>query len=163
MDKNVKLVAAGPAATGALLRAPRWLMLMAGLGVMTWAQAGWEEGPGAAAAAAAAVQPAPQPASAPDAQALSDPAWISAGRKRFISACAYCHGQQGESGKVKSFKERPGWDPLAIHTVIANGRVRSGNVMPAWKDSLKDDEIWQIVAYIKSLTPPAPETLGASQ
>lgn len=162
MDKSVKLVAAGPAATGALLRASRWLMLMAGLGGMTWAQAGWEEGPGAA-TAAAVVQAAPQPASAPDAQALSDPAWISAGRKRFISACAYCHGQQGESGKVKSFKERPGWDPTAIHQVIANGRVRSGNVMPAWKDSLKDDEIWQIVAYIKSLTPLTPETQGASQ
>lgn len=156
------LVTACRAATRALLRAQHPLAWIAGLGLMVSAQAGWEEGAGAA-QAVAAVQPAPPSASAPDATALGDPAWIAAGRKRFISACAYCHGQQGESGKVKSFKERPGWDPVAIHHVIANGRVRAGNVMPAWKDSLKDDEIWQIVAYIKSLTPLPPEPQGASQ
>lgn len=89
----------------------------------------------------------------PTAQQLTDPEWVAAGRKRFLSACAYCHGQQGEAGKVKSFKERLGWDAQLIHDVIAQGRVRAGNIMPAWKDSIPDAEIWQLVAYIKSLSP----------
>jgi mono/diheme cytochrome c family protein len=107
-----------------------------------------------AAPAAAADEPAP--AAVPTAEQLADPVWIDAGRKRFISTCAYCHGQQGEAGKVKSFKERPGWEPQKIHDVIANGRTRAGNVMPSWKASIPDAEIWQIVAYIKSLTPAEP-------
>ncbi len=94
------------------------------------------------------------PASAaPTLQELTDADWIAQGRKRFVSACAYCHGQQGEAGKVKSFKERPGWDPARIREAIANGSTRNGNLMPAWKDSIPDAEIWKIVAYIKSLTP----------
>lgn len=120
---------------------------------------------GSAVAAAQAAEVPTAPASAasaaaavPTLQQLADPEWIAAGRKRFISACAYCHGQEGEAGKVKSFKERPGWDPQRIHEVIANGRRRAGNVMPSWKDSISDDEIWRLVAYIKSLTPG--ETVG---
>ncbi|HSV71288.1 MAG TPA: cytochrome c [Methylibium sp.] len=109
---------------------------------------------GGPAAAADAVEPAP----VPTLQDLANPEWIAAGRERFVSACAYCHGQQGEAGKVKSFKERPGWDPQRIHDVIADGRTRAGNVMPPWKGSIPDAEIWRIVAYIKSLTPG--ETVG---
>ena len=92
-------------------------------------------------------------AAQPTADDLKNTEWIAAGRARFVSACAYCHGQEGTSGKSKSFKERPGWEPVAIHDVIAEGRVRAGNVMPAWKGSIPDDDIWKLVAFIKSLTP----------
>lgn len=78
--------------------------------------------------------------------------WIDAGRDRFNSACTYCHGAKGEGGKVKSFTERSGWKPEAIHEVISKGRTRGSNVMPPWGDSMKDEEIWKVVAYIKSLS-----------
>lgn len=52
---------------------------------------------------------------------------------------------------ARPFRERVDWDPQAIHDVIANGRRRGANVMPAWKDSLSEDEIWRITAYIRSL------------
>lgn len=116
-------------------------------------------GAGAAVAADSPAVAADAPAAAdvaaavPSAQQLADPEWVAQGRKRFISACAYCHGQQGEAGKGKSFKDRPGWNPAQIHDVIADGRVRAGNVMPAWKESIPDADIWKLVAYIKSLTP----------
>ncbi|MBK9078394.1 MAG: cytochrome c [Hyphomicrobium sp.] len=78
--------------------------------------------------------------------------WIAQGRAKFISACSYCHGSKGDAGKVKSFTERSNWNPQSIHDVITNGRTRGSNVMPPWGGSIADDEIWRIVAYIKSLS-----------
>jgi mono/diheme cytochrome c family protein len=40
---------------------------------------------------------------------------------------------------------------VQIHDVITNGRKRGANVMPAWKGSLSDDDIWRITAFIRSL------------
>ena len=87
----------------------------------------------------------------PDIQQLADPQWIAQGRDTFIQTCGYCHGAEGDAGKSRPFRERVDWDPQAIHDVIANGRRRGANVMPAWKDSLSEDEIWRITAYIRSL------------
>jgi mono/diheme cytochrome c family protein len=100
---------------------------------------------GCALLAAAAAAAAPS-----DAQ-LTDPAWIQAGREKFVATCGYCHGTEGDAGKHRPFRERVEWDAQQIHDVIAHGRQRGANVMPAWKDSIADEQIWQIVAYIKSL------------
>lgn len=91
------------------------------------------------------------PAAEPDAGQLADPAWIAAGREKFVHTCAYCHGQEGDAGKNRPFRERLDWDASVIHDVITNGRQRGANVMPAWGGSIADDDIWRIVAYIKSL------------
>lgn len=88
----------------------------------------------------------------PTTDQLSDPEWIQSGRKKFVQACAYCHGQEGDSGKVKPFRERIDWDPIKIHDVIANGRQSGSNVMPSMKDSIDDELIWKMVAYIRSLS-----------
>lgn len=82
---------------------------------------------------------------------LSDPAWIAAGREKFIQTCAYCHGQEGDAGKHRPFRERVDWDPDLIHDVIANGRKRGANVMPSWNGAISDEDIWKITAYIRSL------------
>jgi len=103
----------------------------------------------AATALLAAAQEAPK---APDPQQLLDPQWIQEGRDKFIQACGYCHGPEGDAGKVRPFRERENWDPQAIHDVILNGRRRGANVMPAWQGALSSDEIWRITAYIRSLS-----------
>jgi mono/diheme cytochrome c family protein len=87
----------------------------------------------------------------PEAAQLKDPAWIAAGRAKFVPTCAYCHGQEGDSGKNRPFRERIDWDAEVIFDVISNGRKRGANVMPAWGDSISEEERWKIVAYIKSL------------
>jgi mono/diheme cytochrome c family protein len=92
-----------------------------------------------------------QGSAAPDLKQLTDPQWIAQGRETFVQTCGNCHGAEGDAGKARPFRERVDWDPQAIHDVIANGRRRGANVMPAWKDSLSDDEIWRITAYIRSL------------
>jgi mono/diheme cytochrome c family protein len=77
---------------------------------------------------------------------------IQEGKARFVQTCAYCHGQEGEAGKTRPFKTHTNWEPQAIFDTISNGRVRGGNVMPTWKDAIPPEEIWKIVAYIRSLS-----------
>lgn len=91
------------------------------------------------------------PKAVPSMDQLKDPSWIAAGREKFVPTCAYCHGQEGDSGKNRPFRERSDWDPELIFDTIANGRQRGSNVMPAWGGSIAEEEIWRIVAYIKSL------------
>ena len=118
-----------PAATGRCWRIAAAALLLAGL-------------PTVHAQDAAAV---------PSAEDLRNPEWVQAGREKFGQTCAYCHGKEGDSGKNRPFRERIDWDPLVIHDVITNGRKRGANVMPAWKGSLSDDDIWRITAFIRSL------------
>jgi mono/diheme cytochrome c family protein len=42
-------------------------------------------------------------------------------------------------------------DPDVIFNTIANGRICGSSVMPPWKNTLTDEEISQLVAYIVSL------------
>lgn len=87
---------------------------------------------------------------------LRQEAAIAEGKVRFIQICAYCHGQEGEAGKTRPFKTHSDWNPQDIFDTISNGRVRGGNVMPAWKDAISPEDIWKIVAYIKSLSASTP-------
>jgi len=92
------------------------------------------------------------PATIPSGDDLRQIEWIAQGEARFNSTCIACHGSKGEAGKVKAFTERTGWNPITIFNVITHGRIRGGNIMPPWGDSLSETEIWYLVAYIKSLS-----------
>lgn len=91
------------------------------------------------------------------------------GKKAFGSYCTSCHGLDGQNTGVP-FADRmsPPVASLAsasvqnytdgqLHWVIQNGISPSG--MPASKDLLSDEEIWEIVAYIRHLPPKG--SLGA--
>jgi len=91
---------------------------------------------------------------APSAEDLKSEAWIAIGESRFIKTCAYCHGTKGQAGKTAAFSSRKNWDPQTIFDVISEGRTNGSNVMPSWKGSIPDEDIWKIVAYIKSLSAP---------
>jgi mono/diheme cytochrome c family protein len=82
---------------------------------------------------------------------LDDPKRIEAGRRRFNQACTYCHGKEGEGGKTPSFKGRKDLDAQTVFNVISNGRRRGANIMPPWKNSLSEEQIQELVAYILSL------------
>jgi aldose sugar dehydrogenase len=61
--------------------------------------------------------------------------------------CASCHGQQGESFRMRVFKY--GAKNEEIHKSIKEGIVNAG--MPAYGNTLNTDEIDQLTAYIKDL------------
>jgi mono/diheme cytochrome c family protein len=88
---------------------------------------------------------------------------VRAGQRNFSQYCMVCHGLDGQNTGVP-FADRmsPPVPPLnsasvqrysdgQLKWVIDNGIFPSG--MPASKGILNDDEIWQIVDYIRHLPP----------
>ncbi len=96
---------------------------------------------------------------------------ISRGQEAFSHYCAACHGLDGQntgvpfadsmSPPVPSLKSDrvQAYSDGQIHWVITNGIFPSG--MPAAQGILTDDEIWDIVIYIRHL--PAEGSLGEPQ
>lgn len=88
---------------------------------------------------------------------------IHAGQTNFTSYCMVCHGLDGQNTGVPfADKMEPPVPPLSspavqtysdgqLHWIIQNGISPSG--MPASRDVFRDDEIWQLVLYIRHLPP----------
>ena len=81
---------------------------------------------------------------------LKDPQVIAAGHALFLAKqCAHCHGADGTGGINLARREL---DPQGVFQSIAEGREKSGLRMPAWRDVMTDEEIWQVTAYVMSIS-----------
>jgi len=83
----------------------------------------------------------------------TDPEAVAAGAKLFDLHCAECHGVKAEGGKKAPSLLAPAVQqatPGTIFWLLTNGVVRRG--MPVWS-KLPEPQRWQLVSYIKSLTP----------
>jgi len=73
------------------------------------------------------------------------------GRQLFTRMnCAGCHGDHGGGGMGPSLRDIDwiyGVNDAQVFSSIAEGR---GLGMPSWGVKLNDDDIWKLVAYIKS-------------
>jgi len=106
----------------------------------------------------------PVPGPAKDLPQASNPyagnrAAIVEGRQLFNRMnCSGCHGDHAGGGMGPSLRDVDwiyGSTDAQILSAIAEGRAHG---MPSWGPKLGDDQIWKIVAYIKSLrTPNEPE------
>lgn len=77
---------------------------------------------------------------------LTDPARIAAGKARYQSGCAdFCHGHQ-----PALFIDRQGLEPEYVYNTIRDGG-RGATPMPPWGEVFSPEEIWELVAYLKSL------------
>ncbi len=84
-----------------------------------------------------------------------------AGGAIFVADCAICHGADGEGNgprreglipRPANLRLPPWSEPAnAGGTFLAIRNGVHGTAMPAWP-SLADEQIWQVVAYITSLT-----------
>ncbi len=93
---------------------------------------------------------------------LGSPAVIERGMQLLNSACGgYCHGTEGRGLKAPSLRNRTDLAWNAIHATVTYGRKRAGKMMPAWKGSLPDEDIWAAVAAILSLRHADGESAGA--
>ncbi len=82
-----------------------------------------------------------------------DPDAVMAGGKLYDLHCAECHGDLAEGGKkAPSLRAREVQQatPGTLFWLLTNGVVRRG--MPVWS-KLPEPQRWQLVSYIKSLTP----------
>jgi cytochrome c oxidase cbb3-type subunit III len=76
----------------------------------------------------------------------------SEGRQLFVRYNCYgCHGGHGGGGMGPSLRD-PTWiygsSDAHVFSSIAEGRAHG---MPAWGTMLPQDQIWKLVAYIKSM------------
>jgi mono/diheme cytochrome c family protein len=80
------------------------------------------------------------------------PEAISAGRRIFLDRCSRCHGENAEGTKKRPPLRSPRVQQQAsegdLHWLLVNGNMGKG--MPSWA-KLPDPQIWQVIAYIKSL------------
>jgi cytochrome c oxidase cbb3-type subunit III len=74
------------------------------------------------------------------------------GRKLFVRYnCSGCHGGRAGGGMGPSLRDQDwiyGSSDADVFDSIAQGRAHG---MPAWGTRLPDDQIWKLVAYIRSL------------
>ncbi len=85
---------------------------------------------------------------------------LAPAKKLFQTYCAQCHGPEGRGGgpladsldvAPTNFHEWPikfGSRPIDLALTISGGR--NNNVMPAFGGSLKQDELWSLVALVSS-------------
>lgn len=109
-----------------------------------------------------AVGPIPGPASNPNREVnpyRNDVAAMAEGRELFVRMnCSGCHGGRAGGGMGPSLRDVDwlyGSTDAQIFDSIAEGRAHG---MPSWGSKLNDDQIWKLVAYVKSLrTPDEPQ------
>jgi mono/diheme cytochrome c family protein len=85
---------------------------------------------------------------------------VAAGQETYRKSCAPCHGIKAEGGSGNDLiPASPDltdemWDhgstDGAIFDNIKNGVPPEFNMTP-WKDQLKDDQIWNVVNYLRSI------------
>ncbi len=84
----------------------------------------------------------------------ADPSTILAeGRIVYVGKCAVCHGEKGEGtigpNLTDGFWIHGDGKDAAVETVVKDGVADKG--MPAWLNSLKPDELKNVVAFVRSL------------
>ena len=136
-----------------------WCLFAAGL---TLAVAACERPSGAASAAPPPIRtpvgPIPGPSQNPQRPAnpyATNRTAMGEGRQLFVRFnCSGCHGGRAGGGMGPSLRDIDwlyGSTDAQIFSSIAEGRAHG---MPAWGTKLNEDQVWKLVAYIKSLRTP---------
>jgi mono/diheme cytochrome c family protein len=77
---------------------------------------------------------------------------IAAGRRIFLDHCAQCHGEDANGTRkrppLRSERVQQQASEGDIHWLLINGNMKKG--MPSWA-KLPDQQLWQIITYVRSL------------
>lgn len=88
---------------------------------------------------------------------------IKSGKGLYEHNCAACHGSSGlgdgDAGKslnprpanIAAFSKMPMATDGYLYWTIAEGGLPLGTAMPPFKSTLKEDEIWKIILYLREL------------
>lgn len=87
---------------------------------------------------------------------------VARGRMLFQKNCAVCHGAEGrgDGPAAAGFPHRPddlgtiAPPPVFPDGIVAYRIVNGEGMMPAFKDSLGDNDVWDLLNYIRSLAKP---------
>ena len=105
------------------------------------------------------------------AKGISAPSQLSAGRAlagfcTYETHCVACHGAPAVARErwVSGMEPQPpylldatsNWSPSQLFWIAKNGIKMTG--MPAWRDSLSDAQIWDVVAFLEAMRELPPQT-----
>ena len=88
---------------------------------------------------------------------------VEAGKTVYQQNCVTCHGEQGMGDGPAAGGLNPKPQPLAanqegledayLYWRIAEGGLRAPfrSAMPSWKAMLNEDEIWQVISYLRTM------------
>lgn len=104
------------------------------------------------------------PPRADDTSPFQQNAWGMAEGKRLYTFfnCVGCHGNGGGGMGPPLMDDKwiYGTAPTAIFSSIVEGRP---NGMPAWRNKMTDAQVWQLVAYVQSMSGQAPASAMPSR
>ena len=90
---------------------------------------------------------------------LDDPARISRGARHYAQFCAGCHAYPGAPSRAVGRSLSPpapvlhrrigNWPDELLFTTVRDGVENSG--MPAWPAPVREDEVWDMVAFLRLL------------
>jgi mono/diheme cytochrome c family protein len=84
---------------------------------------------------------------------LKDQKMIRAGKQLFVTKqCSQCHGPDGRGGINLVQRDLADVPPRFLFDTIANGREKNGVRMPAWRGVLSDEQIWDAIAFVQSIS-----------
>ena len=90
---------------------------------------------------------------------------VSSGKSVFTTRCVSCHGAQGEGGIGPNLTDdywiNGDGKPLSIASVVKNGVAVKG--MPPWGPVLSQEELYSVVAFVRSLHGTKPDHAKAPQ
>ena len=100
---------------------------------------------------------------------LADRARVERGAAHFQGGCAPCHGAPGQPASpiVRGMLPEPSdlvavvptWKPSELFWIVKNGFKYTG--MPGWPAVGRDDEVWDVVAFLQQLPQMATEPYRA--
>ena len=86
---------------------------------------------------------------------------LNSGERLYENNCASCHGPSGkgdgkagetldpEPTNIAAFSSMPMASDGYLYWTIVEGGKPLGTAMPAFRDRLEEDEIWQIIVYLR--------------
>jgi cytochrome c553 len=90
---------------------------------------------------------------------LDDPARVSRGARHYAQFCAGCHAHPGAPPRTVGRTLRPpapvlhrrigNWPDELLFSTVLHGVPNSG--MPAWPAPVREDEVWDMVAFLRVL------------
>jgi mono/diheme cytochrome c family protein len=106
----------------------------------------------------------PDPLSASDAKTLKSPTpysktSIDKGKRLFLQNCTGCHGDDGKAelaviAEATNLTEPKGYkDGTTEGELFRNIRDGAGSQMPPFKDTLNEQQTWDLVNFVRSLWP----------
>ena len=92
----------------------------------------------------------------------ADDASIQRGAETYATLCQSCHGEDGMGGGPAGVDLNPAPSPVARTSMmmgdayllwrISEGGVPFGTQMPVWKNTLSQEQIWDVVNYVRTLS-----------